>query len=179
MYRVVYKDSFSLIRKEWQVSPEKAQDQKELAAALRGNYDGGKILITRASHDFMTFAAGLPLKSYILESNYQYYNQALDTPWVFARWVVMYSPEIDEYDWSKRNEHVSMRWTDSELFLENFELVFENQSDRLYKLREDVVRERAEKHNIPPHKNRYFAFLCSITAHPTCLLVYISKTSSN
>lgn len=50
-------------------------------------YDGGKVLMTKYTRDRTIFATGLPLQTFILESNYLFYDQSLKHPWLFARWV--------------------------------------------------------------------------------------------
>ena len=139
LYQTTHVEKFSVLTtsSRGSLSP----DQKELAEVLRNEYDYGKILITRALQNFVTVEAGIPLKNYILESNYQYYDSALDKPWLYVRWVVMYNPDIAVEGWRKENELVSVLWSDSEIFNYTYELVFENDSERLYLLREDVLRE--------------------------------------
>lgn len=150
LYDVVYENPFYTITEEWQTAPHAAKDQKELAEVLVERYDGGKILITRARHDYMTTRTGIHLKNYILESNFQYYEHALDMPWAFARWVVMYNPSLEAYTWTKTQERVSVRWGDSEEFLEMYELIFENNSERLYLLKDAAVRKKAAEYGLVP-----------------------------
>ncbi|OGZ41617.1 MAG: hypothetical protein A3C80_00235 [Candidatus Ryanbacteria bacterium RIFCSPHIGHO2_02_FULL_45_43] len=140
-YNVTYADTFKVIQMSGKGSL--IPDQRELALALRGQYDYGKILLMRAMQNHITVTAQIPLKSYIVESNYPYFDEALELPWFFARWVVMYNPDIAVVEWRKENERISARWANSDEFREAYELVFENESERLYRLREDVVRKKA------------------------------------
>lgn len=119
-------------------------DQRELATVLREEYDDGKILITRGLQNYATVSAGIPLKNYLVESNFLFYENAMAAPWFFAKWVVMYNPNIEGIeDWRREQERVSMTWADSPIFESYYDLVFENGSERLYKLRENKVKRNA------------------------------------
>lgn len=126
-------------------------DQKDLAIVLGQKYDGGKIFITRALQNYVTIEAGIPLKNYIHESNDEYYAQALGAPWFYARWVIMYNPKIEGIeDWRRESERISQAWAHSENFHHAYELVYENKSERLYRLRDDVVVQVASLYGIDP-----------------------------
>jgi len=137
-YSVVQESAFGFL----------AEDQKGVADSLAYEYDEGNILITRALQNFVTIDAHIDLENYIHESNYPYYDQALERPWLFARWVVMYNPEIQVATWRKQNELVSTNWGNSEEFAEAYELVYENSSERLYRLRSDVIELAAEEQGV-------------------------------
>ena len=51
----------------------------------------------------------------------------------------MYNPDIQVAEWRKYNEKISQTWGDSQEFDYAYELVYENSSERLYKLRDEVV----------------------------------------
>lgn len=111
-------------------------DQKALAEVLRKEYDGGKILITRALQNFVTTETKISLRNYIHEANHPYYDEALDKPWFFARWIVTYNPDSLKTDaWRRQNEKIIARWANDPLFNEVYELVYENETERLYRLR--------------------------------------------
>jgi len=150
LYRVAYTENFSVVRSS--AEGFLASDQRELADELSREYDEGNILITRALQNFVTVEANIPLKSYVHESNFPYYDQALERPWVFARWVVMYNPDIQIADWRKHNELISEKWGDSEEFNYAYELIFENDSEKLFRLRDDVVKNAAEVQGIPTNE---------------------------
>jgi hypothetical protein len=57
--------------------------------ALREKYDFGKVLTLRYANDYYLVESGLPLSTFILESNYRYFDQAVREPWLFARWVAI------------------------------------------------------------------------------------------
>lgn len=147
-YHVAFAQKFSVVR----ASAEGflARDQRALAGVLAREYDGGKIFITRALQNFVTVDAGIPLKNYIHESNYPYYDQTLERPWLFARWVVMYNPEVELAAWRKRNELISGKWAYSDTFAQAYELVYENDTERLYRLRDDVILNAAIAQGVEP-----------------------------
>lgn len=147
LYKTTYVQNFIIVRQSAQGYPTK--DQTELAKKLQENYDTGKILITRALHDFVTVNAGIPLKNYIHESNYIFYDQSLNRPWLFAKWVIMYNTNTGSaLDWAKKNEKVSARWGNSQTFLNYYNLVFENNRERLYKINEKALRQYAIDKNL-------------------------------
>lgn len=141
LYATAWTNRFNIIAISAQGYP--SEDQKIVARALDERYDGGKILITRALHDFVTVNAGISLKNYIQEANFRFYDQAIEKPWLFARWVIMY--DISEnndasLDWARTNEKVSAKWGGSEEFLKYYVPVANNKSEVLFKINEDVVR---------------------------------------
>lgn len=137
LHRVAFVDKFLVVRESAQGFL--AVDQGQLASALSDEYDDGNIFITRALQNFVTVDAKINLKNYIHESNYPYYDQTLERPWLFAKWVVMYNPDIQVTQWRKQNELISVRWGNSQEFARAYELVYENDSERLYRLRSDVI----------------------------------------
>jgi hypothetical protein len=145
----VYANEYSFISSSDQ--GKLPDDQRRLARVLASNYDGGKILITRALQNYVTVEAGIPLKNYIHESNFGYYDQALEMPWLYARFVVMYNPEIQGIeDWRKENEKISNTWAHSESFHKAYELIYENDSERLYVIRDSVVGDLVASYDINP-----------------------------
>ena len=114
-------------------------DQLALAQFLTHNYDDGKILITRALQNFVTVNAGIPLQNYIMEGNYQYYDEAVLSPWFYARWIVTYNPNALYDEWRRNNEKISTAWVSDPLFNELYELVYINDTEHAYRLREDVL----------------------------------------
>lgn len=149
--RTVWRDRLHIIVEGSQGYP--SEDQKDIAFALSDNYDGGKILITRALHDFVTVNAGIPLRNYIQEANFQFYDQALEKPWIFSRWIVMYNPNGDAtLDWSKRNEKVSFIWGGSRELDRYYTLIRSNKREMLLKINEVAVKDYALEHHMDPSK---------------------------
>jgi LysM repeat protein len=146
LFRVSFQEKFAVVYAErypWEGL------EMDLTKELERNYDSGQILITRAQNDFVTVNAGIPLKNFIQESNYKYYDQALARPWLFARWVIMYNPQGTDLIpyWAKRNEKVSVEWGDSKAFRDYYKLVYQNQLERLYVINEEAVRKYGEERN--------------------------------
>ncbi len=151
LYEVAFVDNFSVIKKSAQGYPSK--EQIELAVQLRDHYDYGKILMTRALHDFVAVDSKIDLDNYIQESNYKFYNQALERPQLFARWVVMFNPDPTRQDkWATKNEKVSVKWGRSKPFLNFYTLIIENKRERLYKIKDDVVIKYAIDRGYDPKK---------------------------
>jgi hypothetical protein len=143
LYKTAFIDNYAIIKQSAQGYPEK--EQIELAQSLEKNYDYGKVLMTRALHDFVAVEAKIPLRNYIHESNYKYFDQALHDPWLFARYVVMFNPESERQDkWAAKNEKVSAKWGGSDKFKKYYTLVMDNERERLYKINEEAVIEYAK-----------------------------------
>ncbi len=142
LYQTAFAEDYAIIKQSAQGYPE--DEQIELARSLKTNYDFGKILMTRALHDFVAVEAKISLKNYIHESNYKYFDQALHDPWLFARYVVMFNPNEERQDkWAAQNEKVSGKWGRSEKFHKYYTLLMENERERLYKVNDVAVREYA------------------------------------
>jgi hypothetical protein len=134
-YDVTFIQRFAVLEESVGNSAHENGDHAEIGSVLSREYDHGQILITRALHNFVIPSAGLPIRNYIHESNYRYYDQALEEPWLFARFVVMYNPAFTDPDsWRYKNEQVTVRWADSEQFLQFYDLIHENDFSRLYKI---------------------------------------------
>lgn len=117
--------------------------QYQVADFLRSNYDGGKILSARVDNDPIFAEAGIPYSQYIYEGNYLFFNQALREPWLFARWVIMHQPgDLD--GWVAANEPVYRQWGESADFTHYYDVVFENGTRRVYRLKDDILRQTAE-----------------------------------
>lgn len=143
LYQTAFAEDYAIIKQSAQGYPE--AEQIELARSLETNYDFGKVLMTRALHDFVAVEAKIPLRNYIHESNYKYFDQALHDPWLFARYVVMFNPDEERQDkWAAQNEKVSKKWGRSRTFHKYYTLVMENERERLYKVNTEAVREYAK-----------------------------------
>lgn len=138
---------FVVIQKSQQISPA---DHTLAAMSLKEQYDGGFILMTRALHNEIAVRAEIPLSHYILEANEHYYARALEAPWWYARYVVMFNPsEAIHQDWQRENEQVSHMWAGHEKFNYFYEQIFLSDGEAIYKIREDNLREYALVYNIP------------------------------
>jgi hypothetical protein len=138
---------FELVTESRQSSPTA---HARAGRVLAHEYDGGRILMTRALQNAVAVESGIPLKSFILEANEHYYDQVLGAPWLYARWVVMFNTHYDTpQTWFDRNELVSLIWGRSEDFDRFYELVYQNEHERIYRLRDDVVRAEIASLGLP------------------------------
>ncbi|NBD73545.1 hypothetical protein GVX82_00700 [Patescibacteria group bacterium] len=137
---------FEPIRNSLQSSPG---DQRVIAQTLNQQYDGGRILMTRALHNEVAVGAGVPLSRYILEANEHYFDQALKYPWLFADWVVMHNARGDQNEWARQNERVALLWTDNEQFDSFYTEVYVGDRSVLYRLDHAAVRDYAARHELP------------------------------
>lgn len=107
---------------------------------LNSEYDFGKILITRADNDPVLATSQIPLSNYIYEANYLYFDQAVEEPWIFARWVVMNREDP--------GERLASQWAENEQFASFYELAYENIGRAVYKVKDDAVRSYAIEHQL-------------------------------
>lgn len=145
--KTVWADDFAVLRNSAQRYPIQIQ----LAKSIRTHYDYGNILATRALYDFTLIRAGINLDHYIHEANFQYFSQALDHPWLYARWVIMIKRNPNIYTSVQlENEAVSKRWDGNKEFLSFYAEVDENDGARLYRVNETAVLRYAREHNLDP-----------------------------
>jgi 4-amino-4-deoxy-L-arabinose transferase-like glycosyltransferase len=125
--------------------------RREIAPLLHERYEGGRILMTRAFFNEVSTKAGIPLNHFILEANEPYYAQALDAPWLYARWVVMFDADAANIpNWERTNEKVSATWGNTPEFDYFYELVHQAGSDQLYRLRTERVHEYVARAGVDP-----------------------------
>lgn len=149
-YQVALVEKFRVVRASSLGYP--TAFEAEVAEYIKNNYDYGKILMPRALNNYVAIKSGIPLKGYIHEANYRFYDQALTRPWLFARYVIMINQDSEQTTiitpWTKRNERISLTWGNSRTFLRYYTLVLENEGERVYKIREDAVRTYAVERGI-------------------------------
>lgn len=140
----VAENQFSVIRRDRSVT--NIVTSTNVSSYLRDNYDHGFILFNRFGSDDMFIKSEMPLSTYVQEGNFGYYSEALKHPWIFARYVVMHDPETLVINgWLSE---VTSQWYKTDKFLKYYELVYQNGGANVYRLREDVVRETANKAQI-------------------------------
>lgn len=137
---------FQTIRKNIGVA---SSGQLQIAEVLNREYDYGKVLAIRVNNDPVLVKAGLPLRVYVHEANYLYYEQVFSQPWFFARWVLMFNPDDETDKWARLKEPVSVKWESSDVFHKYYELVAKNNKKKLYKVRDETIKKLAleQKYN--------------------------------
>ena len=105
--------------------------------------------MTRALHNEVAVRAGIPLSQYILEANEHYYDRALETPWLFARYVVMFRPNEDVHQpWQLGNERVSLLWAGDQDFHHFYDELFVSGAEAIYVIDEDALRAYARSRDL-------------------------------
>ncbi len=146
MDEIVCIGCFDTITNSLQLSPE---DHRIATELLRDEYQGGQILMTRALHNEIAVASRIPLRNYILEANYVYFDQALAYPWLFAEWIVMQNANHpDASEWSIENELVLQMWGQDDNILRYYYKVFEGESVTVLRLIPEEVEYFVEQHDI-------------------------------
>ena len=143
LYNVSFVEKFETIRNNLSL---RTDEQRAVARYLDNNYDYGKVFVARVDNDGLLTEANIPLKNYIQEANYRFYDQTMKQPWLFSRWVIMYNlNEKRVYKWAKEREPIFLKWSESELFHEYYEPVLVNDFKRLYKIKDAAIRKLAEE----------------------------------
>ncbi|MBU3979078.1 hypothetical protein KJ980_08310 [Patescibacteria group bacterium] len=118
----------------------------EAVDALKNNYDGGKILITRSISDVFVNSIDTDIFNLIQESNYIYWQKTLEKPWLYARYIVMFNPKIG--GWAKERDEISKKWFGKEEIYAFYNVVLNNNRYTILKINEDKLREYAWENNL-------------------------------
>ena len=127
--------------------------QSIIATYLSTQYDFGKILLSRFNGEYVVQETPLPLKTYIHEANYKYYQSAISVPWLYARWVI-------KGETANRGGVIGVANLDSvedilgknEDFPRYYKLVAQQNNLSLYRINESVVRDYAQEKNLNLNK---------------------------
>lgn len=136
-YQVIIKDDFAVIKNDISATVEAPSDDGVIGY-LRDNYDYGKVLSKKYNNDFIFLHSHISLDNYIYEGNYFYFEQALETPWLFARWIVM--DNVNANDSSLELDPVSKKLSKSSKLSRYYNLVFSDKTRMVYKINEEAVR---------------------------------------
>lgn len=144
LYKISFEDNFSVMGATVSAIDPSIKDIAENFS--KEHYDFGKILIMRIHFDPFIRESELSLNSYIFEANYQYWEQSLESPWLFTRWVVMSSNSLRAHD------KIFQRWEGSPVFSKYYKAVLDNGSVRIYKIKEEAVRKYANQRSLDTSK---------------------------
>jgi len=99
---------------------------------FKAHYDGGLVLIAASRHEDFMFQSGLPYKDFIYEGTRQYWNDSLNNPSLYARWVV--------YDVTLPDDDVTNDLTKKGVIdlNRNFQLVYLYKGFHIYKLKDQA-----------------------------------------
>ena len=125
-------------------------DQVAAAAALKEHYDFGYVLVTRFNEDPFIHEVGIPLKKYIYEGNYRYFDQAQKEPQVFARFVITHNPDDVADVWSTQHETLTKNVLTSPDFAKYYTLIYQNKSRRIYQVNQAAVVQLASERGYNP-----------------------------
>lgn len=134
--RIIFADNFEHVRSE---ASRSVRQEDFLAEKIKEEYDFGQILCARAGKDRALLMSELPLRIYTNENNGIFYAQSMDSPWLFARWVIMENNSARP----QSADPVSDRWKNSESFNLYYNLYAENDSVKIYKVNEGKIRDLA------------------------------------
>lgn len=103
-------------------------------ANLRDYYDHGYVLISHSYNETYIFNSFLPLDHIIYESNFRYYGQTMNEPWLFARWIVLHK------NMRKFASRDFFSGVSRDIFDHYYELVLSDSDHEIYRIREEIVR---------------------------------------
>ncbi len=65
------------------------------------NKEEGFVLISAASHDAIIFSSGLPMKRFIHEGTGKYWDNAIENPDKWAKWIILRTNDESDLTWRK------------------------------------------------------------------------------
>lgn len=123
------------------------------AATVFDKYDGGRILFVRFYNERSMLLSGIPMDRFVNEANYLYFPQALQEPWLFVRWVAVRHSSSDIASVSRFKLITQLVEKErTEEFQYYYELVDQDDYIRMYRLRENVLRDQAVALGYDPEK---------------------------
>lgn len=90
---------------------------------IGANIDDGLVLVAASSNDALLFRSGLNLNQFIVEGARGYWEDSLEDPTRYAKWVIMRDGDLVEKELS-----------DNPNFLDNYRLVYRDEFSYIYKL---------------------------------------------
>lgn len=97
----------------------------DAAVWLKDNYDGGAVLMESFGNEQLQFESKIPTKNLLYEGSYQMWDEALEQPNRFVRWIVLrYGGGMDK---------VAKAAADNPDILNDYELLKENEEFRIYR----------------------------------------------
>jgi hypothetical protein len=88
------------------------------------------ILVSAASHDAILFTAGMPMRRYIHEGTGRYWENAIEEPESWARWIIMRTQDDNDMTWRELKNNPG---------LANYELVESHHFADVYQLKDEYV----------------------------------------
>ncbi len=146
-YQVIVTNRFAVIKMDRSASDRSTESN--IIKYLKYNaIDGGYILSTRFNNDKYFLDTNLPLRSFIYEGNYQYFDIALNKPWLYAEWVIMTRPgSISQQQFF---DPVTELWAKDENFLKYYHIVASDTETDLYELDTELVLSDAQYSGLEP-----------------------------
>lgn len=109
----------------------------EAGSWISENVDDGLILVAASSNDSLLFTSGLSLNRFITEGVREYWDNSLEDPTKYAKWIIMHKGDLVE---------VNLR--ENEKFLNNYSLVYKDDFSYVYKLN-TVSSDRLTEDQLP------------------------------
>lgn len=117
------------------------------AKIFNSEYDGGKLLMTRALNDFFIKNSRINIFDTIHESNDVYWQQTLKEPWLFARWILTFNPDSSR-GWETKRDEIFIKWSSNDKIYELYDIFLKNDIYILLKINEDAMMDFAKKNNL-------------------------------
>lgn len=104
----------------------------------------GFILVSAASHDAVIFASDLPMKRFIHEGAGRYYDEAIEHPSSWARWIVTLTGSDNDTTWRQLKDHPE--------FTDRYRLVESYPFADIYELRPEYIDTLHTRADLPPER---------------------------
>ena len=128
-----------------------SEEMIQSAKTFNEQYDGGKLFVTRALNDFFIKNSELDIFNAIQESNDVYWEQTLEEPWLFARWILMFNPDSSMI-WETKKDKISIKWANNDEIYKLYDVVLKNDTYIILKVNENAVIDYAKKNGLNTDK---------------------------
>jgi hypothetical protein len=92
---------------------------------MQKNYDGGKILISAGSLEDQIFKTGFNYSTFIHEGAGKYWNESLDNPSRYAKWVVI--------DYGNKSDNLAKKMNREDILEREYKLMYEEKQLKVFK----------------------------------------------
>ncbi len=145
-------NKFSLLKEATVNIVPRTEEQKVIGQYFCDHPPTGYVLMTRALLNAVPIHSCTPLKQFIIESNFPFFEQTIERPWLYAEYVVLHN-ENTASDYELSSDEPTRIWSKSrELFDRFYAPVQKTAHYTLYRLDQGRVRGYAEFIGLPEEK---------------------------
>ncbi|MCK9352253.1 MAG: glycosyltransferase family 39 protein [Candidatus Paceibacterota bacterium] len=134
-YTFAMVDPYSVIARDR--SAIRSTEANPVSIRLAREYDFGYVFTNRFSNDKVLVESGLPLRKFIYEGNEFHYDETLEHPWLFARFILMSDP--NKLSNNAARSPLTEKWYGTPEFDAYYETLYTYSGTSVYRIREAAV----------------------------------------